>query len=155
VSDATQQHVAQGRRKLGPAVVTRGGEQLLGEKRVATRAGMDGLEEARVEVTPRDGLELLGRFPASEGRKLDPVDAARPLELGEEGQQRMASMKLVRAIGQHEHDRNVAQVAHEEAEQVAGGLVGPVKVLDDERDRAFRGQPLEHAEQKLEQPALR
>ena len=49
---------------------------------------------------------------------------------------------------------DVAQVADEEAEQVAGRAVGPVEVLDDEDDRRRRGEPLEDAEQQLEQPAL-
>ncbi len=67
----------------------------------------------------------------------------------------MAPMELVGTIGEHDANPDVVEVAHQEAEQVARRLVGPVEVLDDEGDRGSRGQPLEHTEQQLEQPSLR
>ena len=70
------------------------------------------------------------------GRELDPLDPAGPLELGQERQERVAPVELVGAVGEDEHDRHVAEVADEEAEQVARRPVGPVEVLDDERDAA-------------------
>ena len=63
-------------------------------------------------------------------------------------------MELVRAVREERHDRGVAEVPDQEPEQVAGGLVRPVEVLDDEQHGPAGGQPLQDAEQQLEQPAL-
>ena len=90
-----------------------------------------------------------------ERRELDPFDPAGPLELGEEGQQRVAPVELVGAIGADEHDRHVAQVADEEAEQVARRRSDQWRSSTMNSDGASAGESLEHAEQQLEQPALR
>ena len=47
-----------------------------------------------------------------------------------------------------------AQVADQEGQQVAGGLVGPVQVLDHQHQRGLLAQAAEQAEQQLEQPGL-
>ena len=69
---------------------------------------------------PRDRTELIRRFPGVKGLELDPLDVTAPAELGDERQQRMPSVELVRAIGEHEHHARVAQVSYQEPEQVAG-----------------------------------
>ena len=68
--------------------------------------------------------------------------------------QRVAAMQIVAAVGADEHDLCVLEVASEEHEEIAGRPVGPVQVFDDEQQRHVRTQPLDHAEQVLEQPAL-
>ncbi len=66
----------------------------------------------------------------------------------------MASVELVRAVGEQQHHGGVPKVAHEEAQQVARRSVGPVQILDDQHDRTRRRQAVQDAEQQLEQPAL-
>ena len=60
-------------------------------------------------------------------------------------------MELVAAVGQHQGDP-AAQVTDQEPEQLAGGLVGPVQVLDHQQHRTALGEPVQHPEQQLEQP---
>ena len=154
VGRARQQHVAERVRQLGPAILARRHEELLAEERVAAGPDVDRIDECRVEVVPGDRAQLLGRFAPVERLEGQPLDAARPFELGQERQQRMTSMELVGAVREHEHDRGIAQVADEEAEQVARRAVGPVEVLHDEHDRRPGGHPLQEAEEQLEQTAL-
>ena len=66
----------------------------------------------------------------------------------------MAPVEVVRAIGEDQRDRRVAQVADQEAEEVAGRAVGPVEILDDDDHRRDPGQPVQDAEQQFEQAAL-
>jgi hypothetical protein len=66
----------------------------------------------------------------------------------------MQAIQLVAAEGEHHQHPAGAEGGGEEGDQVAGGAVGPVKVLHDPQQRRARGQPLDHAEQQLEQPPL-
>ena len=154
VRRAGEEDVTQRGGQLRPTVLAGRNEQLLAEERVAAGAGMDRLDERRVEVVAGDRAELLGRLAPVERREGEPLDAAGPFELGQERQQRVAAMELVGAVGEQEHHRDIAEVPDEEPEQVAGRAVGPVQVLDDEHDRRPRRQPLEDSEQQLEQAAL-
>ena len=118
------------------------------------RAWIDS-RSASVEVSTRDRPELLDRLAMREREELDAFDAPASLELGDERQQRVAAVELVGAVGEQQHDRAVAQVADQEAEQVTGRPIGPVKVLDDEQQRAPLGDPGQDPEQELEQATLR
>ena len=115
---------------------------------------MDRFDEVGVEVVTRDRAELLRRLAPVERDDLQSLDPARPIELGEERQERVAPVQLVGPVGQDERHADVAQVPDQEAHQVAGGPVGPVEVLDDEDHRSDRREPVEDAEQHLEQAAL-
>jgi hypothetical protein len=66
----------------------------------------------------------------------------------------VAAVQLIRAVGQQQRHAG-AQVADQEAQQVAGGLVGPVQVLDHQQQRAALSEPVQHPEQQLEQPTRR
>jgi hypothetical protein len=57
-------------------------------------------------------------------------------------------------VGDHQQDPLAAQVPDEEREQVAGGLVGPVQILDHQHQRGLLAQAPKEAEQQLEQPGL-
>ncbi len=86
VGDAGKQHVAQGRGQLRPAVVPRGDEQLFGEERVATGAGVDRVEEHGLEIVPGDRAKLVRQFARIEGLELKSLDAAAPFQLRDEWQ---------------------------------------------------------------------
>ncbi len=154
VGDAGEEDVAQRGRQLGRAVVAGRHEELLGEEGVAAGAGVDRLQQRGIELPPGDRLELSPRLESVERVQLDAFDLAGPLQLGDERQQRVAPVELVRAIRQQDHDGAVAQVADEEAEQVARGSVRPVEVLDDEQQRLPFGDPGQDGQDQLEQPAL-
>ena len=81
-------------------------------------------------------------------------DAAGALELGQERQQWVAPVELVRAVGEQEHHRRIAKVSHEESEQVARRAIRPMEVLDDEYDWRPGGQPLQEPQEQFEQPTL-
>jgi hypothetical protein len=66
----------------------------------------------------------------------------------------VAAVQLVAAVGHHQQQAAVAQVADQEGEQVAGGPVGPVQVLDDQEGRAFGAEAFQQPQQQLEQPPL-
>ncbi len=57
-----------------------------------------------------------------------------PFGLGQPAGQRMTPMELVGPEGPDDQQPLVAGVAGEEREQVAGGAIGPVEVLDDQQD---------------------
>ena len=65
-------------------------------------------------------------------------------------------MQVIGAVGHH--DQHAVQrplVADQEGQQVPGGLVSPVHVLDDQHHRAGFRQVLQHLEHLLEQPGPR
>ena len=152
--DAGEQDVAERRRKLGRAGVPRRAQELLGEERVPVGPRVDRLDEARLDLVSVDRPELRGELGSVEATQVQPLDPAGAVELGEERQQRVAAVQLVRPVGHEEHDAGVAQVPDEEREQVAGRPVGPVQVLDDEEDRRPFGEPLQQREDVLEQRPL-
>ena len=81
-----------------------------------------------------DCLQLRRRFEPVEPGQLDALDFREPLELGEEWQQRVPAMQLVRPVREDEPDPRLMHVPDEESQQVTRRLVGPVQVLDDHDD---------------------
>ena len=154
VGDVCEKHIAEGLGQLDRAVLARRGEQLLGEERVAARPAMDRVEERRAQVVTGDRPQLVGDLHRVERQQRDPLHAADSLQLGEERQQGMPPVELVRAVAEHQGHPRVPQVPDQEAEEVARRAVRPVKILDDEDDRRRGGEPLERAEDQLEQAAL-
>jgi hypothetical protein len=148
--DPREQQVPDRPREAG--AVGSGGEQLLGVEGVALRAGEHLAHLARCGPVVEDPGEQVGQLAAAEAAELQPLDPAAAVQLGEERAQRMAPVQLVAAVGEHQR-RPGAQVVDQVAEQVAGRAVGPVQVLDDQQDRSARGQPVQHAQQQLEQAA--
>ena len=150
---ARDEQVAQ---RLGQLVAAVGGgrEQLLGVERVALAA----LEQPVGELVGRRRVEdrgdLRDQLVAAEAREAEAVDAGRALELGQQRPQRMAAVQLVRAVGDDERERLVARAAHEEGEEVARRLVGPVQVLEHEHDGLDAAQALDQREQRLEHARL-
>jgi hypothetical protein len=115
---------------------------------------VDRVDQGRVELAAGDRLELGGRLAPVERGELDALHPTGPFELGEERQERVAPVELVRAVAHDEEDGAVADVPDEEAEEVASGPVGPVEVLHDEGDRRTLGEAAQHTEDELEQAPL-
>src|SRR3546814_9056006 len=71
-----------------------------------------------------------------ERRLLETLDAAHPGPLGDLATQRMPPVQVLAAIAEHPCHAIGEWSRDQEADQVAGGLVGPVHVLDDEQERS-------------------
>ena len=151
--DAHHQRVAQ-RRREGAAAVEPGREQLLGEQRVALAARVQTLDQLGIGRRAEDVLEQVGELVVREARQLDAARAGVALELGQQRAQRVAAVQLVGAVGRdHEHALG-PQAAGEEDEEGARRAVGPVDVLEHERERLLAAEVVEQREQRLEQPRL-
>ena len=72
---------------------------------------------------------------AVERGELDARDERPPPELGHQPAQRVAALELAGAVGQHQREPLVAQVAGQELDQVTRRAIGPVDVLEHDRQR--------------------
>jgi hypothetical protein len=153
--DAGEQHVPQALGQPLRAAVARGRHQLLGEERVALRAGEDRLGERLRRAALEDALELGERLGGSEASELHALDARPARGLGQEVAQRPAAVDLVAAIGGDEQQALVAQAADEEGQEVEGGAIGPVDVLEGEDDRRDQRQLAQHLEDGHERAGAR
>ena len=140
--DPDQQHVGQ----VGgdPAAGAGGGAgELLDEERVALGSvdDVDGLRHG--EPVGRELGDQLAYGRLGERSDGEPLGAGQPGPLGDLAAERVAAVEVVGAVaGQHD-DRSGEATGEEEGEQLAGGAVGPVGVLDDEHERGDQGRLLE------------
>ena len=139
-----KEHVPELWRKLARGSFRRCREQL------AARALEDVVDLFACRSGAANGGELRHQLVARERLEVDALDAVAPLELGEERQERVVPVDLVRPSGQDEQHGRRSNRADEEKQQIAGRGVRPVKVLDDGDDRLRPSQPLEDAEHQLE-----
>ena len=126
-------------------------DELLDEERVALGAVDD---VGDLGVADGLGVQLVDERAHVGGRErveLEPIDAADARPLGDLGAQRVATVQVVGAVGRHDPDRTEEGPGEQEAEHVAGRLVGPVGVLDDEQHRRLLGNRLEDRVHRLEQ----
>ena len=123
-------------------------EQLLGEVRVPLGARVDARDRRLVGGRPEDALELAGGLLAVEGREVEPLGRAR--ELGDQALQRRRDVRLVGPHRGHHEQRQLPEVADEEAQQVLGGVVGPVQILDHEHHRPVPRQAPQRGDHGLE-----
>jgi hypothetical protein len=150
--DASEEDVAQRQRQLvGVRAALHRAEDLLHEERVALRALVHLVHEPRARRRAQDGLELLRDLRAPEAPQLDALHGSHALPAGDERPQRMAAVQLVSAeAGDHEHAIGVERT-HEQGHEVERRPIRPVQVLDHEHERAVGGEPLDHADDELEQ----
>ena len=103
---------------------------------------------------PRIASSSVARIGRIEALQVDPFDPAAAIELGEPRQERMPAVQLVRPEGHDQDDPIRPEVADQERDGLAGRRIGPVEVLDDEDDRGDLRQPLEQAQDGVEQARL-
>ena len=153
--DADQQQRAQRGRQLGSGLPGRArSQQLLGEVRVALRARVDPRDELTVRAAADDALHLQRRVGAGQRVEVEALRALAARQLAHEPEQGRRD-GFVRAQRDQQQQPLLAQVAREEAQEILGGAVGPVDVLDDEQDGRLGAETAEEPEQQLEQPRLR
>ncbi len=125
-----------------------GREQLLRVERVALGA-LDDPADGRVgQRSLAQGTHQPGHLGVGHRPQLQPLHGGQSHQLREERAQRMAAMEVVRAV-RREHREPVAgratggpledTPAEQEPQQIPGGLVGPVQVLQDEQQRGDLG----------------
>ena len=136
--EAAEQRVAQRLGQLAGAVGG-GGQQLLGVERVALRRARTGGRPGRPSgASPRMPVSCSAtssRLKRSSAIRSTP--GARSSSASS-GPQRVAAVQLVGAVGGEQEERLRARAADEEDEEVARRGVGPVQVLDHERDGRSR-----------------
>ena len=147
-----QQHVGQGRGEVGrvTAAAHHPGE-LLHQVGVAAGPVEDQVDEAGGGFGAEDRAELGGDLAGLEPAQLHVLHRAEPLPAGDQRPQRMAPVQLVGAVGGQQHDPDPAQRPDQEGDQLPGGLVGPVQVLEDQQQRPPGAEPAEQPEDQLEQ----
>ncbi len=122
------------------------GEQLLGEERVASAALVEAGDEGSVWGTAEDPRELVMDLARRERDELDALHLSSAAQLGEQGEERMALIELVGAIGADQHHATVREVPHQEPQHVAGRSIRPVQVLQHDHGDRVRGDALDQAE---------
>ena len=123
------------------------GEDLGHEEGVARR---DSVHRGRVDMPP----------PGQLGDRVDrqrvqhhAAGGAVGGQVAEHGPQRVRGTDLVVAVGEHDHDRVIADAPRQEPHEIQRRLVGPVDVLEDDDHRASGGA--QRVEGGLEQLAAR
>ena len=112
-------------------------DQLLDEERVALGPGDDVADALLGNGTGAELVDETAYVGGRQGLDLDPLDAGHARPLGDLAAERVTAVEVVGAVGRDERDRGLEAAAEQEAHQVAGGLVGPVEVLDDQQQRAL------------------
>ncbi len=137
---------------LAGIAADRGGEQFLGVIGVALGPGHDVIQLGRVDADGRGGGEVLGQGGGIQWGEVDRDDAGQPQQLGHHGPERVTPVQIVGPVAADQGDPLPVQHPGQERDQVPGGGVGPVQVLQHEQDRR-RGRQLgeqaEHAAEHL------
>ncbi len=130
-----------------------GGEQFLGVVRVTLRAGDHPVQRGRVQRPRGQRGQVVGHVLVAERPQLEGGHGRQPEQLGDHRAERVTAVQVIGAVGDHHRDPFPVQHPAQEGDQVPGGPVGPVQVLQDEQHRLgggqFREQPEHRAEQLL------
>jgi hypothetical protein len=153
IGDPNQQHLAKPRRQRPSQAPGRGGDQLLGEERVALRASEDLLDQLR-RGRPDDAAQLLSKLRAREPLQLEVLHPTTAVLLGQPPAHRVDGWQLVAAVGDHQQQPLIPQAAKQVGKQRQRRAVDPLQVLDDHHHRCRLAEPPEQSDQRGEQPGL-
>src|SRR5262249_34856532 len=92
--------------------------------------------ESRARAPGREALEIAGDLVGLETLEVHPADEGLAHERAHDPRERMAGMELLVAIGPGQDRRRAAQLGREKAEQEERGLIAPVEVVEDDRERS-------------------
>ena len=147
-----EQHVRQGRRKIGRiAAAAHQAGQLLHQVGVAAGPVEDQVDEPGGGFGAEDRAELGGDLPRLEPAQFHVLYRAEPVPAGDQRPQRVAPVQFVGPVGGQQHDPDPAQRPDQEGDQLPGGLVGPVQVLEHQQQRPPGTEPAQQPEDQLEQ----
>jgi hypothetical protein len=151
---ALQQQVAQAPRQL-TAPVAGGGQQLLGEERVALGAGDDHVRQRCRWRGVGAGLQQRRQLLVLERSELHRQRRARAPHAIRQPAHALGRGAFVRTVGRQQQQPPVVEVVGEEDDQIQGGGIGPVQVLEHEQ-QGCGGRAVEQQRQRvLEHPQLR
>jgi hypothetical protein len=146
-----QQHVGQPGRQRAVRVDP-GGQQLLGEVGISLGAGQHVADQPVGDRSAPDRAQVVGQLGRGERVQLQPLDRRQPAQLAEQRPQRVTPVQVIGPVGRDHGEPLGPQPGQQEGEQLAGRLVGPVQVLDDQQQRgAGFGRVAEHAGHRVEQ----
>ena len=152
--EVREQRVLEQLGELG-LVAQRRGDQLLGEERVALRAGADRLDQLgaqrAVALAGDERRELVPRERSELHRERDP---AAPQPGGQPVHRVVLAHRVLPPRRDDEHAAVVDGV-RQEGEEVERRPVGPVQVLEHQHDRRGGAETLERRAHRLEQVQLR
>ena len=123
----------------------RDGEELLREERVPTAAVVEPRDEGAIGRAAEDARHLVMDFVPRERRELEAIHLPAPSQLGEQGLEWMALVQLVGAVRPDQHHATLGQVSYQEAQQVAGGPIRPMQVLQRDDGDGIGGNALDQA----------
>jgi hypothetical protein len=106
-------------------------------------------------VRAEDGGEHLADPVLGERLELQDVRDSAPAPALQRRQERMAAMELIRPIGDDDQGGQVDEASSEIVEQLPGGGVRPVDVLDDQQDGPVAGGERKERDDRLEETELR
>ena len=76
----------------------------------------------------------------AERAEVDLGELAAPAQLGADGAEAVVARKLVAAVTADQRDRDVARGFGQRGQQAERGLVGPLQVVKEQRERSAAGQ---------------
>jgi len=147
-----QQHVRQRRGEIGrvaPAAHHSG--EFLHQVGVAAGPVENHVHQPGGGFGGEDRAQLGGDLPGLEPAQLHVLHRAEPLPAGDQRPQRVTPVQLVGAVGGQQHDPDAAQRPDQERDQLPGGLVGPVQVLQDKQQRPPGAEPAQQPQDQLEE----
>ena len=123
-------------------------QQLLGVVGVPLGAGDDPVDGGGGQPPGRgvEGGQQLGQRGPGERAELDRLHRREPDQVGHQRAERVTTVEVVGAVGADHRHTFAVQHPQQEGEQVAGGGVGPVQVLQHQQDRGPGGQLGQQAE---------
>jgi hypothetical protein len=130
-----EQHVGETVRQRERVAAQAGGQQLLGEVRVALRPAEDVADQPLGHRLAAQRPQVVAQLGRGERGQVEALDHGKPDQLAEQRAQRVPAVQVVRPVGRDHGEPLRAQPGQQEGEQVAGGLVGPVQVLDHQQHR--------------------
>ena len=155
--DPGHQQRGEARRERGPVRgadggVRQRGQQFLGVVGVALGAGHDLVDDGGRQLPgcAGNGEQELGQRRRGERAELHGDHRGEPEQVGQHRPERVAAVQVVGAVGADDGDALAVQHPEQEREQVAGGCVGPVQVLEDKQHRGARGKLGQQAEHGAE-----
>ena len=145
---ALQQQVAQATREL--AVLVGGSEELLGEERVAFRAGGDRVRQRRWRCGARVSCEQRRQFVVSQRPELEQERRTRAPDAVDEPEHALGRCGVVRAVGGEQQHPPGVEVVREEDDEIERRGVSPMQILEHEQDGCGLGALGEQRQRLLE-----
>ena len=145
-----QQHLGKGRRQLDRARRRPRRPAAARRRTGCPRSGRGCPPAGPPAAGAGDRLQVLGQLGPGEGGQLQPFHPGQPDQLGQQRPQRVTPMQLIGAVADRQRHPARPQRAGQEGDQVPGGAVGPVQVLQHHHHRGPLGQAHQHGPHGVE-----